>query len=66
MVHQHYKPSNKIEDKRVEVIVKCKYSCSDYKVSEIEWCECMYTCLNKSEVNWKLNECESDSTQKSN
>jgi hypothetical protein len=60
------KSLNKMENKMDETIDKCKPSCSDYNVSENEWCECMYTCLNKGKINWKLNECESDSTQNSN
>ena len=57
------KSLDKMANKMDETIEKCKPSCSDYKISENEWCECMYACLNKDKIKWKLSECEPDSTK---
>jgi len=59
------KSLDRMENKMDETIDKCRPSCSYYKVSENKWCECMYACLNKDKINWKLSECESDSTNSS-
>ncbi len=44
-----------------ETIDNCRPSCTDYKISDNEWCDCMYSCLNKGKMKWKLSECELDS-----
>ena len=49
------KKINKIED-------ECRVNCSEYKVSTIEWCECMDACLNtKDNMKIKIADCEPDS-----
>ena len=49
------KKIKKIED-------ECRVNCSEYKVSTIEWCECMDACLNKKDnMKIKIADCEPDS-----
>ena len=54
------KSLDRMEKKIDKSVDNCKSSCSDFKESENEWCDCMYTCLNKGKINWKLSECEID------
>ena len=56
------KSLDRMEKKMDKTVDNCKPSCSEYTVSENEWCDCMYTCLNKDRIKWKLSECELDST----
>ena len=56
------KSLDRMDSKMDEAIDNCKSSCTDYIVSEMEWCDCMYSCLNNGKLNWKLIECEADST----
>jgi len=53
---------NRMENKMAEAVNNCKPNCTDYKISGNEWCDCMYSCLNKDKMNWKISECELDST----
>ena len=57
------KSLDKMENKMDETIHNCKPFCTDYKVSENEWCNCMYSCLNKDKIKWKLSECELGSAE---
>ena len=57
------KSLNKMGNKMDEAIDKCKPTCSNFIDSEKEWCECMYICLNKGKINWKLSECEPDTNK---
>ena len=45
-----------------KTIDNCRPFCTNYEISQNEWCDCMYTCLNKGKIKWKLSECEIDST----
>tara|TARA_Y100000590_G_scaffold391219_1_gene467670 strand:- start:1137 stop:1379 length:243 start_codon:yes stop_codon:yes gene_type:complete len=56
------KSLDRMENKMDETVDNCKPSCTDYKVSEEEWCDCMYTCLNNGKLKWELIECKADST----
>ena len=49
-----------MENKMDEAVNNCKPICTDYKISENEWCDCMYSCLNKNKMKWKISECESE------
>ena len=51
-----------LERKMDKTIYNCRPFCTNYEISENEWCDCMYTCLNKGKIKWKLSECEIDST----
>ena len=55
------KSLDKMENDMEKVINNCQPFCSDYKVGKNEWCDCMYACLNKDRIKWKLYECELDS-----
>ena len=53
---------DKMEDKMDKIEEKCSVNCSEYTVSTIEWCECMYSCLNtKDNMKIKIADCEPDS-----
>ena len=54
------KSLDRMENKMDEAVNNCKPICTDYKISENEWCDCMYSCLNKNKMKWKISECESD------
>ena len=48
-------PIDKIDD-------ECRVNCIEYKVSTLEWCECMDSCLNtKENMKIKIADCEPDS-----
>ena len=48
-------PIDKIDD-------ECRLNCIEYKVSTLEWCECMDSCLNtKENMKIKIADCEPDS-----
>ncbi len=55
------KSLDRMENKMDETIDNCRPSCTNYKISDNEWCDCMYSCLNKGKMKWKLSECELDS-----
>ena len=51
-----------IEKKLDKIEDECRVNCSEYKVSTIEWCECMDSCLNtKDNMKIKIADCEPDS-----
>ena len=53
---------DRMENKLDEIEDKCRVNCIKYKVSTIEWCECMDSCLNtKDNMKIKLADCEPDS-----
>ena len=53
---------DKMEKKLDKIEDECRVNCSEYKVSTIEWCECMDACLNKKDnMKIKLADCEPDS-----
>ena len=44
---------DRMEKKLDKIEDECRVNCSEYKVSTIEWCECMDACLNKKD-NMKI------------
>ena len=53
---------DRMEKKLDKIEDECRVNCSDNKVSTIEWCECMYPCLNtKDNMKIKIEDCEPDS-----
>ena len=53
---------DKMEKKLDKIEDECRVNCSEYKVSTIEWCECMDSCLNtKDNMKIKIADCEPDS-----
>ena len=53
---------DRMEKKLDKIEDECRVNCSEYKVSTIEWCECMDACLNtKDNVVIKIADCKPDS-----
>ena len=53
---------DRMEKKLDKIEDECRVNCSEYKVSTIEWCECMDACLNtKDNMKIKIAYCEPDS-----
>ena len=53
---------DKMEKKLDKIEDECRVNCSEYKVSTIEWCVCMDSCLNtKDNMKIKIADCEPDS-----
>jgi len=53
---------DRMEKKLDKIEDECRVNCSEYKVSTIEWCECMDACLNKKDnMKIKIADCEPDS-----
>ena len=53
---------DRMEKKLDKIEDECRVNCSEYKVSTIEWCECMDSCLNtKDNMKIKIADCEPDS-----
>ena len=53
---------DRMEKKLDKIEDECRVNCSEYKVSTIEWCECMDSCLNtKEHMKIKIADCEPDS-----
>ena len=53
---------DKMEKKLDSIEDECGVNCSENKVSTIEWCECMDSCLNtKDNMKIKIADCEPDS-----
>ena len=52
---------DRMEKKLDKIEDECRVNCSDNKVSTIEWCECMDSCLNTIIMKIKISDCEPDS-----
>ena len=53
---------DKMEKKLDAIEDECGVNCSENKVSTIEWCECMDSCLNtKENMKIKITDCAPDS-----
>ena len=53
---------DRMEKKLDKIEGQCRVNYSEYKVSTIEWCECMDACLNtKDNMKIKIADCEPDS-----
>ena len=53
---------DRMENKLDEIEDKCRVNCIEYKVSTIEWCECLDSCLNtKDNMKIILADCKPDS-----
>ena len=53
---------DRMEKKLDKIEDECRFNCSKYKVSTIEWCDCMDACLNtKDNMKIKIADCEPDS-----
>ena len=60
------KSLDRMEKKLDKIENECRVNCSDNKVSTIEWCECMDSCLNaKDNMKIKIADCKPDSIKSS-